>query len=276
MKILLTNRELVSLGGSELVTVELAEELMRQGHDVLVYSPRIGGKLDVSHLDTTDKRPDTNAFDLLWIHHNLLIHDLGFRRRMSQRIVFNHMSSWVPLEWPRLPGYEMQIADLILANSAETRDKLESIGLDRVHLFQNPAPIAFDRVHEASEYALLISNHRPRELIEAASGLDIPVRLIGTGCEEIRVTPDLLSRAAFVAASGKSVQYAMRAGVPVFVYDQFKGCGWSAMMNEYHNFSGRGVEAVSPELITSWRTRRAAPCEARFKLEVVLAALGVV
>lgn len=276
MKILLTNRELVHLGGSELVTVELAEEMMRQGHEVTIYSPRIGGgALDTSHLCTTTSEPDTSAFDLLWIHHNLLIHRLGFKKRPGQRIVFNHMSSWVPLEWPRLPGYEMQLADLVLANSPETRDKLVSLGLSRVELFQNPAPIAFDGVGGGREYALFISNHRPEELEREAARLDIPIRFIGKGHEEVRVTPAALAGARFVVANGKSVQYAMRAGVPVFLYDSFGGPGWGAMSGEYWNFSGRGAERVAPSLMHSFEMRSAPACPARFKLEVVLAALGV-
>lgn len=274
MKFLLTNRELVNLGGSELVTVELAEELTRQGHDVVVYSPKIGGgALDTRHLNTTTVKPDTRLFEVLWIHHNLLIHDLGFRKAPGQRIIFNHMSSYVPTEWPKIPSYEMQLADLILANSPETRDKLT--GLSRVQLFQNPAPIGFDRVGPGSEYGLFISNHRPLELLEATQGLGIPCRFIGADDAPMRVTPELLSGAAFVVGNGKSVQYAMRAGVPVFLYDHFKGSGWSVMDGEYNNFSGRGVYPAPLESLKTWALRKAAPCESRFKLEVVLAALGV-
>ncbi len=68
MRILLTNRALVNLGGSELVTVELAEELTAQGHDVTIYTKIHGGPLDVGHLNVTLDKPRTDDFDLLWIH----------------------------------------------------------------------------------------------------------------------------------------------------------------------------------------------------------------
>jgi hypothetical protein len=42
MKILMTQRGLRWLGGTELVTIEVALELRRRGHEVAVYSPRIG------------------------------------------------------------------------------------------------------------------------------------------------------------------------------------------------------------------------------------------
>lgn len=281
MKVLLTNRELCNLGGSELVTVELAEEYMRQGHEVTVYSPRIGGVLDVSHINTTTERPKTDDFDLIWIHHNLLIHDLGFRKKSHQRIVFNHMSSYVDLEWPRLPGYENQIADIILANSEETRACVMKLGLERVHLFQNPAPIGFDSVSAGREYALFISNHRPEELMMRVADIGIPVKFVGANDKPERVTPEMMSGAAFIVANGKSCQYALRAGVPVFLYDHFGGIGWLNHSNfsiaEYFNFSGRGFQKnADPSEVHNWRIQSPMFCGAQFKLEVVLEAYGLI
>ena len=42
MKILITQRELISWGGSEMFTIEVANELRRRGHEVAVFCPRIG------------------------------------------------------------------------------------------------------------------------------------------------------------------------------------------------------------------------------------------
>ena len=264
MRALLTNRELVNLGGSELVTVELAEELVRRGWDVTVYSPRVGGgALDTSHLDVTTERPSPADFDLLWIHHNLLIHDLGFRKHAHQRIVFNHMSSYVPLEWPKLPAYEQSIADVILANSEETRRVLPLTG---VRLLRNPAPKCFDSPHLGGEGVLLVSNHPPSELTS----------IVGRRYGQVRVTPDMIRQYDCIICNGKTVQYALRSGVPVYLYDHFGGPGWLTPENfdkaEEHNFSGRPWPRKTADEIRAELSVVPAPmpCPDRFKLEYAL------
>src|SRR5271166_5240404 len=42
MRILITQRALTDWAGTEMITIELANELSRRGHEVAVFSPRIG------------------------------------------------------------------------------------------------------------------------------------------------------------------------------------------------------------------------------------------
>jgi hypothetical protein len=62
-----------------------------------------------------------------------------------------------------------------------------------------------------------------------------------------RVTPELIHEHDAVVSIGKTVQYALAAGVPVFCYDHFGGPGWLNDGNveaaARHNFSGRGFTA---------------------------------
>ena len=270
-RILLTNRELVNLQGSELVTVELAEEFERMGYDVTVYAPRIGGgALDTSHLNTTTEVPDTKEFDILWIHHNQLIYSMGFRKAEGQIIIFNHMSSYATPEFPRIVSYEMNIADHILANSEETRAHLQSMGMSNITLFQNPAPRSFENCNVKSEYGLFVSNHRPAGLLAATQTIGIACKWIGHDDTAERITPEHLSRAAFVVCNGKTVQYALRARVPVFMFDHFGGNGWDFMDGERWNFSGRGVETVSLDRLMDWGHQLAGLCPERFRLELCL------
>jgi hypothetical protein len=274
MKILLTNRALFNVGGSELVTVELAEEYTRQGHDVTVYTHMVGGPLDVSHLNVVTQCPATDDFDLLWIHHNMLIHGLGFRKRPGQRIVFNHMSSYIADEWPRLASYEMALADRILANSEETRRVLLDKGLRGVELFQNPAPLCWGQSCVMPHLGgLSVSNHPPEE-IKALGLASIGGPNGGTG--QRRLTPTDLRSHHFVVCNGKTVVYALRAGVPVYLYDMFGGPGWLTEENfaraEEFNFSGRGFSRKTTEQIRAELAVIPAPlpCPDRFKLECVL------
>jgi len=57
MKILLTNKWMKNLGGSELVTLELAEEFQRQGHEVLIYTEQWGGPLNSGRRHATTTLP---------------------------------------------------------------------------------------------------------------------------------------------------------------------------------------------------------------------------
>jgi hypothetical protein len=269
--ILITNRRLENFGGSELVALELAEEFKAQGYDVLLYSPYIGDPMKrVIKVPYTTELPKTDDFDTLWIHHNILIHKLGFKKRAGQKIIFNHMSSYVSAEWPQNVQYENDLADLIFANSAETRVKLEDLGLKGVRLFQNPAPKIFEGVGGSGSEILLVSNHRPPELANIVGnrvGLEYPRRM----------TPEIMSQAKLVICNGKTVQMALRAGVPVYLYDHFGGPGWLTEKNfekaVHFNFSGRGfdgwktLEQIQKELETIGPVL---PCPDRFKLEKVL------
>jgi hypothetical protein len=49
MRILMTQRELISRGGSELFTIEVATELSKRGHQVAVFCPRIGDLVDIMY-----------------------------------------------------------------------------------------------------------------------------------------------------------------------------------------------------------------------------------
>ena len=42
MKVLMTQRALLNWGGTEIFTIEVANELSKRGHEVAVFCPRIG------------------------------------------------------------------------------------------------------------------------------------------------------------------------------------------------------------------------------------------
>jgi len=294
MKILLSNLWMKNFGGSELVTLELAEEYQARGWDVLLYSPQFGEPLK-SHIKvpTTMAFPDLSEFDIVWNHHDLFTD--RWKPRMSQAIVSNHMSSYVAQEFPKNPEWENKNCQFIFANSPETRTKMIQLGLMNVDVFPNPAPERFmpsksgvmvnqntnEPFHPEKKYALFVSNHRPTELDIVSRGLDIPIRSVGELNDFLRLTPELLRDAAFVVCNGKTVQYALRAGTPVFLYDQFGGPGWLTNENFAHaaafNFSGRGFETkVSLSTLSTWREAKPIPfVPLRYKLEYCLSFYGL-
>lgn len=259
-RILITNAHLENFGGSELVSVELAEYYASIGWEVVLYSPKVGGLLRPKispKVSVINVEPDlSQKWDIVWDHHGVLINKL--EKRAGQIIVCNHMSSYVNEEKPK---YWALKPDRIFANSNETVNSMPVDHGKRAELFQNPAPAEFQRVNHGGSYILAISNHRPYELELALEGLDIKVLRIGDKEDKLRLSGmhfdnNLFFHARAVVCNGKSVQYALRAGVPVFLYDHFGGPGWLNEANfhkaAHFNFSGRGFEKAPMETLGLW------------------------
>lgn len=255
-KILLSNIHLKDFGGSELVTLELAEYLSSKGHSVCVYSPQIGLPLMATTMGgfyTTNTIPkNLHEFDIIWSHHNLLLDKINTKNKLDhQLIIANHMSSYVREEYP---DYQADMVDVILANSQETKEKLPRRHQEKTMLFPNPSPmlnVTAPIVENKQPMALCVSNHMPSALKAFLYNNQDKIRHmhIGRGGQfQRRLSPtDLKSIGCdFVICNGKTVQYALAANLPVFLYDHFGGCGWLNEANfdlaSWYNFSGRGFE----------------------------------
>jgi hypothetical protein len=259
VKILLSNIHLKEFGGSELVTVELAEYYASIGHSVTLYSPLIGAPLlptiKRDNVTLVVKEPSLDelyGFDIIWSHHGLLLDTINVQNKLAhQLIVANHMSSWLDIEQPK---YGFDQVDIILANSEETRAKMSELHRAKCQLFQNPCAAPTWRHHGVSRdkpFALSVSNHRPAELVTFMGTHShlIDFELCGRKTQNyIRLSAQKIDDILpdFVICNGKSVQYALAANVPVFLFDDMGGCGWLTESNfadaEWHNFSGRGFK----------------------------------
>lgn len=278
--ILLTQGEMRHLGGSEVVTLELAEFFTSRGAQVIIatnacagiVSDIVGALANVAVYEMHDPALDDALADrlpdLCWIHHSL-IPDRVLRAAHNIPLVFNHLSGHLPVEFALSPEIECAVADVILFNSPETRDNhllpgtYDEVPRSLLRLFENPAPDAFYDVEKTTRerpLVLVVSNHAPEEVLEAVALLagDFDVNIVGNkeevGAIPQRVTPDLLATADAVITIGKTVQYALVAGVPVYCYDHFGGPGWlsedSFDLAAYRNFSGRGfTRKTAPEIV---------------------------
>ncbi|MBW3079649.1 hypothetical protein [Bifidobacterium simiiventris] len=187
--------------------------------------------------------------------------------RSRCRFVFSHMSPFRELymEFPYLRGLEPSVASMSVFNSAETLEsQSEFLPSDdaRVMVYPNPAPLEYadcdpvdtdetcDGGHSGLRRVLVVSNHAPGEVVAAMN------ELAARGCQvdylrEVaavdggsRITSvDLLSRYDCVVTIGKTVQYCLVAGIPVYVYDHFGGPGYlnddNLELANHYNFSGR-------------------------------------
>ncbi len=275
MNILIFCHHLSTWAGSETVCLELVEEFQSRGHRVKISSPFASPKFvheatrDWRVLQDGISRSNLQTIDLILVLHQglstLTVSDFEvlFARTKRPYIAYFHLSPFEPFELPG-PFVESALADVIYANSEETRHELKLHGLHNVKLFQNPAPACFElgaRENLTLQTLLSISNHMPTELAEAFEILKtegVEVRRIGRPSNNRRVTPDDIEQCDAVVTIGKSVQYSFRSRRPVFCYDHFQGPGWLApwtQEDEQQNFSGRSsqitrsAEAIAAELL---------------------------
>ncbi len=279
--VFISQAHLVSYGGSEMVTLELAEQFAAAGSKVTIGTWSVGkpvlshltDRANISYFDIDDKRLanllESNPPQLAWIHHQIVPEWL-LRNPGKTAFVFNHMSSVHPLELSWSSVVEAKLAGLHLYNSAETleahlADGAASFDPGRMKVFANPAPDAFGAAGEPSrgrkQLIGVVSNHVPGELGEVLDNPPAGVEFLPIGNGPVanaiaaRVTPETLAALDGVVTIGKTVQYAMLAGVPVYCYDKFGGPGWlsgdNVALAEFHNFSGRGFSVKSPEEIAN-------------------------
>ena len=214
--------------------------------------------------------------DLAWIQHQLIPEAL-LRNPGQTTFLFHHMSAMHPGEFPIAYRIETALASAVVFAAPETRDAqtashlLDEVDTSRLAVFGNPAPDAF--AFERASYSaslrrlLVVSNHLPPELSEAMHRLRdrVEVRVrgneSGNGGGSSRIGPADIEWADGVVSIGKTVQYALVSGTPIYCYDYFGGPGWLSAPNldaaRYANFSGRGFDGktapqIADELVSGF------------------------
>ncbi len=280
LRLLITTSRLDSYGGSEIVVLELVEWFISRGWQVTLLSEAVGELmlhelsrfLNGRQLTLSNSGAETPAvedFDLVWITHNVWP-DSFVRKTKEQSsrtsVVTLHMGSLEIKETTVLPELENSLADRILVVSGRTQNRMIEFGLDKkkMELFDNPAPSTFfGRIQKESvglKSVLLVSNHLPTELIEASRQLGSQgthVSHLGVSGDRFeRLSRELLIKFDAVVTIGKTTQYCLVMGLPVYSYDHFGGAGWLSDGNftfeAFNNFSGyRTQRKLSADQIAS-------------------------
>lgn len=264
-KALVLTNHLHSFTGSEIVAMEVAEELLFLGYSVDLGANVVSGEmcenLSKKGISTTEAVEGTelSKYEFIWSQHGLLPLCAGLEEAKDSDsfIASVHLSSFTSFEFIGLnscPG----TANVIVANSQETVDALSSIGVDQKWIlnFQNAAPRKFLRkekgVFKGLENLLIISNHMPREIVDAANLLvkmGVEVKAFGQNQKFYRrIMPEDIWEADGIISIGKTVQYSILGSTPIYCYDYLGGPGW---LNENNfdsaaqfNFSGRCCNRV--------------------------------
>lgn len=297
-RLLLCQVTFVHAAGSELVTLELLEWFVERGWSVDVFTTAFGGLIAAEvadHIasgrvrvillgDDRGIRADDYAF--IWVNHALVPLSIvqGLRDEpMTTPMIWHHMSSFQALGLPLLADAEEALASMVLAVSPETQQALREyrLGDHRVDIFDNPAPdqfVQFSGRQPAStiQSLLVVSNHPPSEVVVAIDRLrarGVRVSLAGMAGEYARLLPAMLDEYDAVLTIGKTTQYALVMGIPVYSYDHFGGGGWITADNldaeRQFNFSGRparrrlDAEQLVAEIVTGYDAARAFAMEYR-------------
>jgi len=193
-------------------------------------------------------------YDIVFAFHYPTLDTLLERGLHCEKLVMGSLSSFITLE--TFPLY-WEHASLLMVMSEETRNvhhEKYGIPIERMLVMENNIPDVYAEypspcLPEVPQRIAVVSNHVPKELEELVHVLPdgCSVTFIGMGreiCEA--VTPELLSRFDLIVSIGKTVQYAMGMGIPVFEYDYFGGNGFITPENlaqeAKHNFSGRPLK----------------------------------
>ena len=272
MKILITNHFLEGFSGSEILTLDIAIAFKRLNYNVTVgtFTYRNPLKIEfekhsinVIDLNTIEEK---DFFDIIWCHHFTTI-DLCLLEKhiTASKIIYSSLSPFESLEAPPL---SVQEVNLFLANSLENKNKLMEMGVSvkDIIIFPNPVPENFHFFPKRSRTELkriaVVSNHVPKEITDSKSIFNknnIDIDFFGLGHDYILITPNILYKFDAVITIGRTAQYCLSMGIPLYCYDSFGGPGWitkdNIKLSSEFNFSGRCTGTKkSPEQIFSEMT----------------------
>ena len=273
-KILITHTLIADYMGSTVVCLQVAQALQEMDAQVVIVSSSYAYPMrtlfEESKLQVILERESSGLqledFDFVWLHSQLLpVHMIGQLREISESsnpdilptFIFNHMASIdsAPDEHPYIPFFEEMLSSMSLYVSQEAEDSSTPLYDPSKNvsskIFLNPAPssLFFHKKDYRSvpEKIAIISNHVPSEMKEAKILLEeknIKVDIIGIEGTPEDVSAPLLERYDVIVSIGKTVQYCLCSGLPVFIYDHFGGFGYLDNKNfddaAYAHFSGRG------------------------------------
>lgn len=258
MRILITNLYLSEYRGSEVNCYELSRYFRSRNHEVEVLCFEKHERL-TSYFEKFNIVVCTNVdeltyqeYDLIWAQHYVVLNIVLLSNIRAQKIILSSLSPFESFEFPPIYANKLSIC---LANSFETRQQLESNGVNFNNIFVFPNSVDFiyfnknKQNHKLARIAC-VSNHPPSEIADAEfryllAEKGIQIDYLGKSKDIYTlVDQDLLLSYDCIITIGKTVQYAMASKIPVYCYDHFGGPGWINKTNIdaafENNFSGRG------------------------------------
>ena len=281
-RILITHPFLYEINGATIVTLELATFLQEQGARVRVYTNVFENPIKQYftrggiQVDVANKMPQYHLsdFDFVWINSQTfpvnLLKELGDadKVKLAPKFIFMHMSahSFCADEMPYIYGFEESLSSLSLFVSEEAFDTNKAFFEklpENTDYYRNPAPLSYGQIskkhRDELRKVLVVANYPCSELREIKDILErrnISIDYLGfCGDRYELINERIISKYDAVISIGKTVQYCLVSGIPVYIYGQYGGPGWLNKKNyakaKKYNFSGRGFRDKTPEEIVN-------------------------
>lgn len=300
LKVAIITNNFSSFGGSEIVALEVANYFAEKGNEVVIrselyseiFSPYLHPGVRLSR-----NRVDISKYDVVWSQHghfSFNTKNLEDIKEWKGVFISSHLASSTPAESYHYPFSAKYAGGLIFNSRAGKENLLKRYTPNGVACnFKNAAPKKFHVINPKRsknlKELLIVSNHLPSEVSKAITIL----RQKGVNCKHIGrrgvaklIEPDDIFGADAVLSIGKTVQYALVGGCPVYCYDHFGGPGWLNHDNiknaEDRNFSGlctsrkKSPSQIAKELIEgaseahAFTLSRVVEFQKRYDLEGIL------
>lgn len=276
LRVLITHPFLYEINGATNVALELAEYLQNRGDKVTVYTNvfdyPIKQYFDEKkiHVDIARKNPKYHLkdFDIVWINSQTfpisLLEELGDAEKVKNapKFIFMHMSAqeYCADEMPYIYQFEEKLSSLSLFVSEEALEFNKKFfeKMPPTDYYRNPAPeeylIKREKLPEIPRKVLVVSNFPCGELRDIKPLLNqqgIIIDYLGyLGDRYELISEKIISKYDLVITIGKTVQYCLVSGTPVYIYGSFGGPGYLSSKNSQKamrkNFSGRGFHDKTP------------------------------
>ena len=286
MKILLTVVRFDNLSGSVIHVAEMAKYFYDKGYHVsvvtLVKDEKIINMLSEDKFDVFFyKDLDLSVYyDLVIAYHFPILPSLIYDGLKFNKVINGILSVYANLE---VPLFFSDKIDLFPVVSYECRDYLiDQHNIPSEKIVYLPNFITKDymnlkkMVNSDIKKIAVISNHIPSEVLNLTKYLrDINIEFIGSGNNIKLVNEGFIKEFDLIISIGKTVQYCLGLGVPIYEYDFFGGCGYITLNNfeveEYYNFSGRasGRKLLAEDLANEILTGYLNACNERINLREI-------
>ncbi len=256
LKILITNHQLLDFTGSEIYTFTLAENLVKKGHEITIYTKyadKIIYLFDSINVKVATKIDEikNEQFDIAHIHHNLMAIEIRYHFPKLPLVFLSH--GIIPfLEQP--PVINIGISKYI-AVSEEVKQNLIVQGIEenKIEVIGNIVDpkyfYAKSEINEIPKKALILSNKISldveKTILEACAWLNIETEFIGRRFKEsdpLNIC-NYINNSDIVFTLGRGIIETMLCERVPIIFDRNGGDGILTSENaeEYmkRNFSGR-------------------------------------
>lgn len=291
MRVLFLCMHMNGFHGSVLHVLEYAEYFVKNGADVSVASMFIADeqtafakKLGI-HLYLLQDIPKDTQYDLVFALHLFLFPYLILRGLHYKHVITMTLSAFEPLEMvpPAQLWTHFDVMTCISDEIIEMYQKRFKVHPKQFTKIPNHIPLRFyEHVNTKRHWnaaisnVCVVSNHSLQEVDKLKKDAPFGVDYFGTEYNNnVLITPDILLRYDVIITIGKTVQYGLSLGIPVFEYDRFGGCGYISLENidreERMNFSGRAtrVKMNSEEMLRRIQSGYGAACAEAVALKTI-------